>query len=126
MPYEQWTALSARIKGFVSSVELLTRQPNLLEGTAKDVLLGTARQIIATISGIATAADSGQLGRILARFTMPPIPLNGTIISSSVVQAAVQLNSLVSEVDFLLKDREEFLERPLESHTNDASHPCIS
>ncbi|TBC25600.1 hypothetical protein ELH33_33025 (plasmid) [Rhizobium ruizarguesonis] len=107
MPYEQWTALSARIKGFVSSVELLTRQPNLLEGSAKDVLLETARQIIATINEIATAADSGQLGRILAHFAMPPIPPNGTIMGSIVVQAAIQLNSLVSEVDFLLENREE-------------------
>jgi hypothetical protein len=106
MPYEQWTVLSARIRGFISSVELLTRQTNLLEGSAKDVLLGTARQIIAAIVEV-TVTDHGQLGTVLGRFRLPAIPANGNINSSIVVQAAIQLNSLVSEVDFLLADREE-------------------
>ncbi|MBX5180321.1 hypothetical protein HJB77_29410 [Rhizobium lentis] len=106
MDYERWTALSARIKGFVNSVELLTREPNLLEGSAKDVLLQAARQIISTI-GDTVATDRGQLGTVLARFTLPSIPANGNVMSSVVVQAAIQLNSLVSEVDFSLEDREE-------------------
>jgi hypothetical protein len=107
MPYEEWTVLSARIKGFVSSVELLARHPGLLEGSAKDVLVGTARQIIARIREVAAAPrENGQLGAILGRFSLPMIPENGVINSPIVVQAAILLNSLVSEVDFLLTDRE--------------------
>lgn len=116
MRVERWRALAARVQGFVGAVNLWSRyEGSLATGSQGKQLYHVAKAIVGDLQKYAATSGTSFPPAALSSEGMKRLievtaPATGSVrADTSVAEAAILLQSLVTEIDFLLADHDAAL-----------------